>query len=122
MEAILGAAKKLHRVVEDRCIDCGACGKVCPKKAVRDPADKVPERMRIKKTWPKPVFDAALCVACNICIESCPVSCLALAGQWGDRRTIRKPELVEPRLCIACGFCAVDCPVDAVRMERTEEI
>jgi len=120
VEAILGSARRLHRVVEERCIDCGACGKVCPKKAVLDPAGKVPERMRIKKTWPKPLFDLAACVACNICIESCPVSCLALSEEWGDRQTIRKPVLVDPRSCIACSFCAEDCPVDAIRMERPE--
>jgi formate hydrogenlyase subunit 6/NADH:ubiquinone oxidoreductase subunit I len=120
VEAIVGSAKRLHRVVEDRCIDCGACGKACPQKAVLDPNGKVPERMRIKKTWPKPVLDLERCVACNICIESCPTSCLALPAAWGDRTTIRKPELVEPRKCIACEFCAVDCPVDAIKMERPE--
>jgi formate hydrogenlyase subunit 6/NADH:ubiquinone oxidoreductase subunit I len=120
VEAIAGSARKLHQVVEDRCIDCGACGRVCPQKAVLDPKGKVPERMRIKKTWPKPVIDADRCVACNICIESCPTSCLALSGDWGNRRTIRKPVLVEPRKCIACEFCAVDCPVDAIKMERPE--
>ena len=58
----------------------------------------------------KPVFDLAACVACNICIESCPVSCLALSDQWGDRETIRKPVLVEPRRCIACGFVPSTAP------------
>ncbi len=118
--AVAGAARKLHRVVEDRCIDCGACGKVCPQKAVLDPKGNVPERMRIKKTWPKPVFDLDKCVACNICIESCPTSCLALSDKWKDRTTIRKPVLVVPRKCIACEFCAIDCPVDAVKMARPE--
>ena len=122
VDAISGGARKLHRVVEDRCVDCGACAKVCPAGAVRDPDGKKPERIRIKKTWPKPVIDLDRCVACIICIESCPVSCLALADEWGSRETIRKPVLVEPRHCIACEFCAIDCPVDAIKMERPEKV
>jgi len=118
VEAIAGDAKKLHRIIKNRCIDCGACGKACPQKAVLDPEGKVAERMRIKKTWPKPLVDLDRCVGCKICIESCPTSCLALDDKWGDRTMIQKPVLAASRKCIACGFCAIDCPVDAIKMER----
>lgn len=118
VDAIIGAPKKIHQVVSDLCIDCGACGRACPHEAVLDPKGKLCQRLRVKKTWPKPVFDLEDCVACRICIEACPVGCLALTETSGTRDTIRKPVLKKERACIACEICAEDCPVDAIRMVK----
>ena len=35
--AIRGIARSLHQIDPALCIDCGACGVVCPDQAVRDP-------------------------------------------------------------------------------------
>jgi formate hydrogenlyase subunit 6/NADH:ubiquinone oxidoreductase subunit I len=117
VDAIKGERKKLHRIIPEDCIDCAACGKICPQKSVVDPSGKICERIRIRRNWPKPVFDLEKCMACTICIDVCPVSCIELTEEQGTRDTIRFPFLKNKRACIAGGFCAEDCPVDAIEMK-----
>lgn len=47
------------RFVEDKCISCGICAKVCPSKAI-DMVDG------------KPILDSSLCIHEGNCIASCP--------------------------------------------------
>jgi ferredoxin len=87
-----------------------------------------------------PVFDGALCILCNGCVDVCPMHCLKLvpiAQVSGDeqvmaviqRRVAAWPEasamLLDPTHCIRCGLCAARCPTEAVKMESfrfTEEL
>lgn len=111
-----GKPRKRHRIDPVRCIDCGACGRVCPHDAVRDPKGHVAKRVRFRKTWEKPVIRTDRCMSCNICIDACPVQCLALAYTAETDDTSVFPVLKKPHACIACGFCAEDCPVEAIAM------
>lgn len=116
VDAIKGKKGKVHEIDKSLCIDCGACGKICPQASVKDHLNKVCSRIRFRSRWEKPVFNLDKCTGCIICIEACPVSCLALSKPGGTRSSIRYPYLESTRTCIACGFCAVECPVDAVEM------
>jgi len=87
-----------------------------------------------------PIFDGALCILCNGCVDVCPTDCLKLvpaSSVMGDetvmalieRHTSDWPEmsvmLLDPTRCIRCGLCAARCPTGAVQMETfkfTEEI
>ena len=106
VDVITGKKGKVHKIEQDRCIDCGACGRICPQAAVLDPHGDVCKRIRFKKRWEKPWFDLKKCVGCIICIEICPVSCLALSAPAGRPDAIRYPQLQSEKDCIACGFCA----------------
>lgn len=66
----------------------------------------------------KPLFDYELCMACGICVQSCPTSCLELS-HFEENGLYRKPlpELVRSNDCIGCGFCAKDCPIDVVELK-----
>ena len=44
--AIVGRPSKRHRVAADACIDCGACGRICPHGAVLDPVGRKTVRIR----------------------------------------------------------------------------
>jgi len=65
-----------HTIEAHLCIDCGACGRVCPAAAILDAKDEM--CLLVKRTeWFKPLIVIEKCVACNICIQACPADCLA---------------------------------------------
>lgn len=87
-----------------------------------------------------PIFDGALCILCNGCVDVCPTDCLKLvpaSTMTGDEMVMTSIEchrsdwpemsamLFDPTRCIRCGLCAARCPTEAVQMETfkfTEEI
>jgi formate hydrogenlyase subunit 6/NADH:ubiquinone oxidoreductase subunit I len=116
VDAIQGKKGKVHKIVAGLCIDCDACGKICPQASVLDDSGRLCKRIRFRVRWEKPKLDLKKCVACVICIEVCPVDCLALSEPGNSQDFIRYPYLENAKTCIACGFCAVECPVDAIEM------
>ncbi len=62
--------------VEAECLGCGACVKVCPTGAMRDPAS--PGRSA------PPTRDPSLCRACGRCAEVCPGRGVRLVGAYSD--------------------------------------
>ncbi|MDR0396516.1 MAG: 4Fe-4S binding protein [Oscillospiraceae bacterium] len=61
------AASKNAAVVGNGCVACGACAKVCPKKAVR-----VLRGVRA-------VVDPERCVGCGKCARTCPAGVIVMA-------------------------------------------
>lgn len=92
-----------------------------------------------------PVFDGALCIKCNGCVDVCPCNCLKqvpigqlnLDSGEGNLRTavdnfygvdsiqmsdgeleqMGTAMLKDEDLCIRCGLCAEKCPTQAVTMD-----
>lgn len=92
-----------------------------------------------------PVFDGALCIKCNGCVDVCPCNCLkqipisklnldlgegnlraAVDNFYGvDSASMTDEELSEmgtamlkdEDICIRCGLCAEKCPTQAVTMD-----
>ncbi len=64
----------------------------------------------------RPAFNRKVCMACRICIDTCPVSCLETASRGTDKDPHGYPYLADTAACISCGQCAEDCPVEAVEM------
>lgn len=56
----------------------------------------------------QPVWDSELCIACETCIERCPMEALAMGED-------EVPEM-NPDLCIGCGVCATGCPEEAIQL------
>ncbi|MFO7461890.1 MAG: electron transfer flavoprotein subunit alpha [Desulfatiglandales bacterium] len=50
------------------------------------------------------------CIACQLCIGTCPVGAIQLSEEGVAR--------VDPELCVGCGQCFEVCPVEAVSFER----
>jgi NADPH-dependent glutamate synthase beta subunit-like oxidoreductase/ferredoxin len=87
-----------------------------------------------------PIFDGDLCIACNGCVDVCPMDCLKLvpasavegdatvaaviqsrSAEWQQASVM----LLDPTKCIRCGLCAARCPTEAVTMESfrfTEQV
>ena len=64
----------------------------------------------------RPVFNRKVCMACRICVDVCPVSCIETAARGTDKDPHGYPFLADADACIRCGQCAEDCPVAAVGM------
>ena len=55
--------------LENYCIHCGACIKVCPHNAILSSPDL-------------PTLNRELCQKCMACVQECPTKALRTAGQW----------------------------------------
>lgn len=118
--AVTGELKSPHTIDGNKCIDCGLCGKICPVSAVTDNAGKTVKKVD-KKNFRKPYIRRGICAGCSVCVENCPVGCLAIenAKFHGDINTVAI--LSEPEKCIDCRICAGVCPVDAVSFDDHAE-
>lgn len=57
-------SKKYAQVEQNRCVACGECEKVCPKKAIKV----------IQGCFAQ--VDEEKCVGCGVCARNCPVGCI----------------------------------------------
>jgi ferredoxin len=119
-DAISGEKKKPHIIDSGLCIECRACGRVCPQSGILD-AEGVACIMIKRSEWPKPEITLKTCVACGICIDACPVGCLAMSERPREKGVDPFPYLKDAKACIACGFCFRECPVDAIVMSKPEK-
>lgn len=58
------------------------------------------------------------CKGCGLCVEHCPVKCLALNLSDTNSFGLHYSELVEEEKCIACQNCAVICPDAAITVYK----
>jgi NAD-dependent dihydropyrimidine dehydrogenase PreA subunit len=71
-------------------------------------ASEAPNRRTSRESDVPVVVDESKCIqGCHLCIESCPVDCLALDPVTGKSH-MRFDE------CWYCLACEVDCPTDAI--------
>jgi len=68
------------------------------------------------RSKPLPVFDRKTCMACKMCVDVCPVSCIGVEESGRDGDPHGYPFLADPEACTRCGWCADDCPVAAVHL------
>ena len=119
--AISGEKKKLHTIDTFLCIECGACGRICPQSALFD-ATGNPCVMIKRSEWSKPEVLLKACIACNICVDACPVGCLVMSDVPRDKGVDAFPYLKDSRACIGCGFCSKACPADALVMKKPSPV
>lgn len=105
VDAIVGASKLMHTVIESECTGCELCLPPCPVDCI-DIIDTVP----VTGVATTPGAGVA-CINCGACIETCP------ASLWPQQlhRLIRDGQLSEAQdygltECIECGDCDVVCP------------
>lgn len=65
-----------------------------------------------------PAFDYDICMACNVCAEMCPFTCIEMT-KIGKMSALIKifPVLASPETCTGCSICKNACPVEAITME-----
>lgn len=90
---------------KSRCVGCGACANTCPVKAIVLKRDLGP----IIKTK-ELLIDQESCVQCKLCEENCPVEAIKIE----DDKVVRDIDT-----CILCSVCSTKCPAEALKLEET---
>lgn len=69
----------------------------------------------VRKT---PQFDYTDCLSCGMCVQECPVSCLAMTkpGKRGKYPNVFPQRVKED--CLGCGRCAQICPMGVITMHE----
>ena len=117
--AIEGKKDQRHIINEKRCVECGVCGRVCPRSAINDNTGKACSPLK-RSQWPKPVINTELCSACGICVNECNPGALRISEPRfkGDIKVYA--ELLEGRRCVGCGICMKLCPLEIITMENPQ--
>lgn len=119
--AISGEKKAVHGIDPSVCIECGSCGRICPHASVLDQFGK--QCVMVKRTqWKRPQVNIKECMSCTICIETCPVNCLALSQAFDTGDPHGYPYMRDEKACIGCSFCALECPVEAITMVTPQQV
>lgn len=116
VDAIVGAPRYLHTVIEERCTGCELCLPPCPVDCidlVPLPAAGSAEAAPAGAAAAHPVVQAgtADCIRCGRCDPACPEA-LPVARLWWVSRSDDLTEAVAAGLddCIECGLCNPPCP------------
>jgi NADH-quinone oxidoreductase subunit I len=64
-------------------------------------------------------YEEEKCTACNLCLNTCPVSCIAIEAVGKGRDALVLRYEVDYSKCLFCNLCAEACPSDCLRL--TEE-
>jgi formate hydrogenlyase subunit 6/NADH:ubiquinone oxidoreductase subunit I len=107
----------LHYIDPSHCIDCGACGAVCPPESILDELGDVCKALP-RKNWPHAVVNVDSCIGsgCELCINVCPFDALTLEV------TEEAPDhygqaFVDTKKCTGCRLCEEACGWGAIYIE-----
>lgn len=112
-------AREVHEIDPARCIDCGACGVVCPDQAVRDPRGMVFslfEQARGRRAF----VELARCTGCGWCVDTCAFDALRATSVQTDLGETLTFATVDPARCTGCDLCELECDDRAIRVLRVE--
>lgn len=96
-------------VNEEKCTNCGACRKVCPKSLIDEVTVKKNVRVQCNsKDMGKIVRSNCTvgCIGCRICEKNCPSDAVKVEDNIA---------LVDYDKCTQCGICVSKCPTKAIK-------
>lgn len=95
------------------CSACDLCYPACPQKihisGVITAVKKIAVDSNRKTILETASVDEQTCVACGMCVESCPYKAIKLVKKKVPYRGEIQVAQVDPGLCMACGVCSAVC-------------
>ncbi len=96
-----------------KCVSCGACVKVCPRRII----EMRPRGRKDRRVWIACMNRergavakkncAVACIACGKCAKTCPEKVQAITVE-------NNLAYIDYKKCIACGLCVPVCPTKAI--------
>lgn len=59
-------------------------------------------------------YDEAKCILCQLCVQTCPVSCITIESEGRGKDGLVKRYEVDYSRCLFCNLCAEVCPTKCV--------
>lgn len=115
VDAIVGAPKWLHTVIEDTCTGCELCLEPCPVDCIEMVDDSArAQANELAQRTPTITAAEAPCIRCNLCVAVCPEQLLPQQLWWVSRGSTNLAAAQKQGLdaCIECGLCNQVCPSD----------
>jgi NAD-dependent dihydropyrimidine dehydrogenase PreA subunit len=100
------------------CIDCGACGVICPDEAILDTFGNLTHVLK-KAERPIAVVHPDNCNGCGVCIDVCPFDSLFPSPGNGPEYLGRVE--VNEKSCVGCKLCEEVCGWEGVYIMPLEE-
>lgn len=118
--AITGDRNLLHVIDPVTCIDCGACGYVCPDSAIHDETGELAAALKAKER-PKAYVIEAACTGCEWCVDSCPFDALQMVESPQPDNFKGIVQVIDKK-CVGCKLCEWDCPYEAIFVWRQDKV
>lgn len=114
-------SKKLLDYDYKRCIGCGICVEVCPRKAI-EPGPLI--EIATGLDAPPVIIDHTKCSFCGMCAAFCPVKAIRMTENDKDILELTEFPHLESSVvfnekCLPCLICKKSCPEEAISVEFT---
>jgi len=93
-------SKATKEWIEDLCIFCGRCAKLCPD-----------DKIFVEKPISGEVIIGEGCKFCGVCMDICPSHAISFDG---------RKMIVDVDVCILCGACRNACPTKVIEIRRDD--
>ncbi len=107
-DAIKMTEQNVPFIDTDKCTNCKACIKICPKKIIKEVMHKETSNV-ICSSLDNPKISKnnceVACIACNICVRNCPYKAITLVNNLA---------VIDREICTNCGICVTKCPTKAI--------
>ena len=110
--AISFDSNHVAHIDKTKCVECGACAKVCPYSAIHNYKRPCEMACKVKAIsmgeYKQAKIDNEKCISCGACEGTCPAGAIS----EGDGQYV-----IDADTCMECGACADGCPAGAISQE-----
>ena len=113
-----GLSKKVYFIEPGLCIDCGACGVICPDEAIMTNTGVITHVLK-RAERPVAVVHPDNCNGCGVCVDVCPFDCISPSPE--NQAVYLGKVQVNEKTCVGCLLCEEVCGWDGIYIMPTAQ-